>query len=71
MSPENESHSGELQFNIGVIGATGFIGAPYRAEIRECSGAKIVALCARRRELLEHAGAKDGATLLTDDWREV
>ena len=71
VSPENESHSGELQFNIGVIGATGFIGVPYRAEIRECSGANIVALCARRRELLERAGEEDGATLLTDDWREV
>tara|TARA_B000000441_G_C21570812_1_gene248533 strand:- start:167 stop:439 length:273 start_codon:yes stop_codon:yes gene_type:complete len=71
VSPENETHSGELQFNVGVIGATGFIGAPYRAEIRECSGANIVALCARRRELLERAGEEDGATLLTDDWREV
>ena len=54
VSPENETRSGELQFNVGVIGATGFIGAPYRAEIREYSGANIVALCARRRELLEH-----------------
>ena len=72
MSPGNdETQSGELQFNIGVIGATGYIGAPYRAEIREAAGANIVALCARRRELLDQAGEEDGAELLTDTWREV
>ena len=71
MSPGNEIQSGELQFNIGVIGATGYIGAPYRAEIREAAGANIVALCARRRELLDQAGEEDGAELLTDNWREV
>lgn len=56
---------------IGVLGATGYIGAPYRKEIRACPQAQIVALCARRRDLLEAAGAEDGATCLTDDWREV
>ena len=71
MSPDNESNSQELQFNVGVIGATGYIGTPYRAEIRESRDANIVALCARRRELLERAGDEDGATLLTSDWREV
>jgi len=71
VSPENESNSGEFQFNVGVIGATGYIGAPYRAEIREATGARIVALCARRRDLLDQAGEEDGAGLLTDNWREV
>ena len=71
VNPDNESNSGELQFNVGVIGATGFIGSPYRAEIREAEGAKIVAICARRRDLLERAGEEDGATLLTSEWREV
>ena len=71
VSPKNESNPRELEFNVGVIGATGYIGAPYRAEIRECSEANIVALCARRRELLERAGEEDGALLLTDDWQEV
>ena len=56
---------------IGVIGATGYIGAPYRQEIRECPGVKIVALCARRQDLLEKAAAEDGAELATGDWREV
>ena len=50
VNPDNESsNSGEFQFKVGVIGATGYIGAPYRAEIREATGANIVALCARRR----------------------
>jgi len=61
-----------MQFRIGIIGATGYIGVPYRKEIRESShDAKIVALCARRRDRLEAAAAEDGATLVTDDWREV
>ena len=35
-----------MQFNIGVIGATGYISTPYRAEIREATDdARIVALC--------------------------
>lgn len=61
-----------MKFGIGVIGATGYIGTPYRQEIRDSpDDAVIVALCARRRDLLEAAGKEDGATLLTDDWREV
>ncbi|MFT7641192.1 MAG: putative dehydrogenase, partial [Pirellulaceae bacterium] len=61
-----------MQFQVGVIGATGYIGQPYRREIRECPDrAKIVALCARRRELLEAAQVEDGASMITDDWREV
>jgi predicted dehydrogenase len=71
VSPDKKSIEEELKFNIGIIGATGYIGAPYRAEIRESKDANIVALCARRRELLEHAGEEDGATLLTNDWREI
>lgn len=58
-------------FRVGVLGATGFIGAPYRAEIRECESAGIVALCARRQDLLGQAAAEDGAALATADWREV
>ena len=61
-----------MQYRIGVIGATGYIGVPYRKEIREASqDAQIVALCARRLDRLEAAAAEDGATLVTDDWREV
>jgi len=56
---------------VGVLGATGYIGTPYRAEMRECEGVRMVALCARRRELLEAAKAQDGAELATDDWRAV
>lgn len=59
------------QLNIGVIGATGYIGTPYRKEIRSCDNARVVALCARRRDLLEAAGKEDNATTLTNDWREV
>ena len=59
------------EIRVGVIGATGFIGGPYREEIRECLGVKIVALCARRQDLLEKAAAEDGAELATSDWREV
>lgn len=61
-----------MKFGVGVIGATGFIGTPYRAEIRAApNDATIVALCARRQDLLEAAGREDGATLLTDDWRQI
>ena len=46
-----------MKFGVGVIGATGFIGTPYRSEIRQSpDDAWIVALCARRRDLLEAAG---------------
>lgn len=61
-----------MHFRVGILGATGYIGTPYRAEIRESpDDATIVALCARRRELLEAAGKEDNATLVTDDWRQV
>ncbi len=61
-----------MKYGVGVIGATGFIGTPYRAEMREApDDARIVALCARRRDRLEAAGKEDGAELLTDDWRQV
>ena len=62
----------DLKWKVGVVGATGFIGTPYRREIREATEeATIVALCARRRELLEAAGLEDGAELITGDWRAV
>lgn len=59
-------------FGVGVLGATGYIGTPYRAEIRESKAeARIVALCSRRRDLLEEAALQDGAAFITDDWRQV
>ena len=59
-------------FSVGIIGATGYIGTPYRAEIRGAKAdARIVALCARRRGLLEAAAKEDGAEFTTDDWRQV
>ena len=61
-----------MQYGIGIIGATGYIGTPYRQEIREASQkVRIVALCARRRERLEAAAAEDAAALATTDWRQV
>jgi predicted dehydrogenase len=59
-------------FGVGVLGATGYIGTPYRAEIREARAeARIVALCARRRDLLEAAARQDDAPFITDNWRQV
>jgi predicted dehydrogenase len=61
-----------MKFGIGVLGATGFIGTPYRQEIRESpDDAIIVALCARRRDLLQAAAKEDQARLVTTDWRQV
>jgi len=61
-----------MKFQIGVIGATGYIGTPYRKEIRDSENdARIVALCARRQDLLAAAGEQDGADLVTGNWREV
>ena len=61
-----------MKFRVGVIGATGFIGTPYRAQIREArDDAEIVALCARRRGPLEEAAREDGAGFVTSDWREI
>jgi len=56
---------------VGVLGATGYIGTPYRAEMREVDGVQIVGVNARRRDLLEKAAAEDGATLITDRWQEI
>ncbi len=59
-------------FGVGILGATGYIGTPYRKEIRESpSDARIVALCARRRDLLKAAARQDDAHFITDDWRQV
>jgi len=61
-----------MPFGVGVLGATGFIATPYRKEIRDAAGeAAIVALCGRRRELLDTAGLEDQARLTTADWRQV
>ena len=61
-----------MKFHVGVIGATGFIGTPYRREIRDApEDAEIVALCARRMDKLEAAAKLDGAKLITGDWRQV
>ena len=61
-----------MKFRVGVIGATGFIGTPYRAHIRGAKeDADIVALCARRRGPLEDAAREDGASFVTADWREI
>ena len=63
--------SDNYSVGVGVLGATGYIGEPYRAEMRECDGVKMVALCARRKEPLQKAADEDGADLVTDNWREV
>ena len=62
----------ERPLGVGVIGATGNIGRRYRAELRAIpEQARIVALCARRRERLQRARDEDGAELICTDWREV
>ncbi|MDA0813216.1 MAG: Gfo/Idh/MocA family oxidoreductase [Verrucomicrobia bacterium] len=68
---ETESDPNVASIGVGVLGATGYVGTPYRAELRECPGVRIVALCARRRDLLEAAANVDGAELATTDWRAV
>ena len=61
-----------MKYRVGVIGATGFIGTPYRQQIREANqDASIVALCSRRKELLQKAAKEDGASFITGDWREI
>jgi predicted dehydrogenase len=59
-------------FRVGVIGATGYIGVPYRREIREAAGqGRVTWLCGRRESLLRQAGGEDPEARLTTDWREV
>ena len=61
-----------MKFRVGVIGATGYIGTPYREELRGApDAARIVALCARRRDRLQAAAQVDGCSFITDDWRQV
>lgn len=61
-----------MKFHIAVLGATGYIGTPYRQEIRECpDDARIVALAARRQDRLAAAAAEDGAEVFSDDWRQI
>ena len=60
------------RFRVGVIGATGYIGAPYRQEMRQAGDRyQIVALCARRPEPLASAAGEDSCEFTTDDWRQV
>ena len=66
----------KMKFQIGVIGATGYIGVPYRKEIRESAQmrrgeADIVALCARRMERLAVASDEDNVRLSSDDWVKI
>lgn len=61
-----------MKFRIAVLGATGFIGSPYRREIRECpEEAIIVSLCGRRHDLLQAAAKEDNAEFVTDDWQKA
>lgn len=61
-----------MSFGVGVLGATGYIGSPYRQEIRQSAGqGRIVAICGRRADLLSAAGREDQAELVTTHWREV
>lgn len=61
-----------MKFKIAVLGATGYIGSPYRKEIRACKDdATIVSLCARRLNNLEAAAKEDGAEFFSDDWQKV
>ena len=61
-----------MEFGIGIIGATGYIGRPYRQEIRNAGqDATIIALCARRQDLLVQAGREANARLVTSNWKEV
>jgi predicted dehydrogenase len=60
-----------MSFGIAVLGATGYIGTRYRAEIRAAGqGGPIVSLCARRQDRLAAAAQTDGATHFTQDWQE-
>ena len=61
-----------MKFNIAVLGATGFIGEPYRTEIRECTQeARILSLCARREDLLRSAAKEDDAAHYSTNWQEA
>ena len=61
-----------MKFQIAILGATGFIGSPYRQEIRDCpDDAQIVSLCARRLTNLKMAADEDRAQFFSDDWRQV
>ena len=61
-----------MKFKIAVLGATGYIGSPYRKEIRESEAdATIVSLCARRLDKLESAAKEDGAEFFNADWQKV
>ena len=60
------------KFRIAVLGATGFIGSPYRREIRDCpDDGRIVSLGGRRLDSLKAAATEDGAEFFSDDWRKV
>ena len=61
-----------MRFKVGIIGATGFIGSPYRKEIRDASNhSEIVALCSRRKDRLKAAALEDNCEFYTDDYKKV
>lgn len=67
----SSSNASVKKIRAGVIGATGFIGTPYRSELRDCEDVEIVSLCARREGLLAAAAGEDHASHTTSDWRET
>ena len=71
MTVTPDPHADDFLIRVGVLGATGYIGSPYRREIRDISDVRIVGLCARRQDLLDKAAAEDGAIVVSDDWREI
>ena len=61
-----------FKFKVAVLGAAGYIGSPYRNEIRECPDqAEIVGLCGRRLDRLKACAAEDGDVFFSDDWQAV
>lgn len=61
-----------MQFQIAILGATGYVAKSYRREIRECaSEAKILAVGGRRQDLLRTVAEEDGADLFTGDWLQA
>jgi len=57
------------KIRVGVIGV-GWGNLVHAPAIRAAGGYELVALCSRRREPLEKAGAKLGLDDLSTDWRD-
>ncbi len=61
-----------MRFRVGVLGATGYIGVPYRREIREASDqGSVTWMCARREQLLNDALQEDPDARITTRWQDV